>query len=336
MQGEHTPILFASVDKIVKVWAHDTFGEYIPKSTVCTHKGELTSLAVHPTNSIFTLPSVDKTYSLHDITTFNQISWLQPSDAAFTSLAIHPDGTLLALGTQTLSHFQSTTTPKSSPNKIYLRSPLCRQNVLFSYKLLKSLHCAALTSPLALEYLQDINSTHLLPARSNFLIRMDTMANTLYYPLYTTQSILLTLYYPQKPLATDLLAHFRFLSPTGSSLLLCFLILILVENLISMVGLEEPGVIAMLMFISCFSWHSLLSYCLHDEEIPHLFYVFWWWLHSLHFEITSRTSLDRTVHSVLGKILVFRDYFIMLNLTFIVQGFLFVVPSDLDRIVHSV
>ena len=32
---------------------------------------------------------------------FNQISQLTPSDAAFTSLAIHPDRTLLALGTLT-------------------------------------------------------------------------------------------------------------------------------------------------------------------------------------------------------------------------------------------
>jgi pre-mRNA-processing factor 19 len=38
-------------------------------------------------------------YSLHDLTTFNQIFWLAPSDAGFTLLAIHPDGTLLALGT---------------------------------------------------------------------------------------------------------------------------------------------------------------------------------------------------------------------------------------------
>ena len=51
MQGEKTPILFASVDKIAKVWVHDTSGEYFPKSTVCTNKGELTGLAVYPTNS---------------------------------------------------------------------------------------------------------------------------------------------------------------------------------------------------------------------------------------------------------------------------------------------
>ena len=98
--GENTLILSAGADKIAKVWAHDTSsGEYIPKSTVRTHKGELTGLAVHPTNTIFALSSADKTYSLHDLKTFNQIFRSAPSDAPFTSLAIHPDGTLIALGT---------------------------------------------------------------------------------------------------------------------------------------------------------------------------------------------------------------------------------------------
>jgi pre-mRNA-processing factor 19 len=67
LAGENTLILSANADKIAKVWAHDTSGEYIPKSTVRTHKGELTGLAVHPTNFIFAL-SVDKTYSLQPLT----------------------------------------------------------------------------------------------------------------------------------------------------------------------------------------------------------------------------------------------------------------------------
>ena len=41
--------------------------------------------------------SADKRYSLCDLTTLSQIFWLVPSNAPFTSLAIHPDGTLLAL-----------------------------------------------------------------------------------------------------------------------------------------------------------------------------------------------------------------------------------------------
>ena len=56
MQDEDTLILSASADQITKVWVHDTSsGEYIRKSTVCMLKGELTGLAVQPTNSIFAL-----------------------------------------------------------------------------------------------------------------------------------------------------------------------------------------------------------------------------------------------------------------------------------------
>jgi pre-mRNA-processing factor 19 len=90
MQGENTLILSASADKIAKVWAHDTSGEYIPKFTVCTHEGELIGLAVHPTNSIFTL-LCRQNVLVHDFTTFDQIFQLEPSNATFASLAIHPD-----------------------------------------------------------------------------------------------------------------------------------------------------------------------------------------------------------------------------------------------------
>ena len=69
-------------------------------------------------------------------------------------------------------------------------------------------------------------------------------------------SILPTLYYP---IAPTVLTRFAFLSPTGSSLFLRFPITIsVVLNLISIMGIEEPGGIARFMFISCFSWHSQL------------------------------------------------------------------------------
>ncbi|KAG1864644.1 nuclear matrix protein NMP200 [Suillus subalutaceus] len=99
-EGESTLILSAGADKIAKIWAHDNASsEYIPKATIRTHKGELTGLVVHPTNSIFALSSLDKTYSLHELSNFTQVYRSAPGEDAFTSLAIHPDGALLALGT---------------------------------------------------------------------------------------------------------------------------------------------------------------------------------------------------------------------------------------------
>ncbi|KAG6891058.1 hypothetical protein C0995_014147 [Termitomyces sp. Mi166 len=101
-EGSPTLLISASADKTSKTWSLDSAsGEYIPKNTIRNHKGELTGLVVHPTSTLLALSSLDKTYSLHDLTTFSQVFRSVPSDEAFTSLSIHPDGTLLALGTPT-------------------------------------------------------------------------------------------------------------------------------------------------------------------------------------------------------------------------------------------
>ncbi|KAG7098937.1 hypothetical protein E1B28_000827 [Marasmius oreades] len=99
-EGEPTLLLSASADKIAKVWSHDEASqEYIPKSTIRIHKGELTGLAVHPTNTLFALSSTDKTCSLHDLSTFDNVFRSAPAEDPFTALSIHPDGALIALGT---------------------------------------------------------------------------------------------------------------------------------------------------------------------------------------------------------------------------------------------
>lgn len=101
-EGASTLLISASADKTCKIWSLDAAsGEYIPKSTIRNHKGELTGSVVHPTSTLLALSSVDKTYSIHDLNTFTQVFRSVPSDEAFTSLSIHPDGTLLALGTPT-------------------------------------------------------------------------------------------------------------------------------------------------------------------------------------------------------------------------------------------
>ncbi|KZT65584.1 WD40 repeat-like protein [Daedalea quercina L-15889] len=99
-ESEPTLLLSASVDKTARAWAHDAAsGEYKTRAVIRTHKGEVTGLAVHPTNTLVALASTDRTYSLHDLTSGSLVYRSAPAEESFTSLGIHPDGTLLAVGT---------------------------------------------------------------------------------------------------------------------------------------------------------------------------------------------------------------------------------------------
>ena len=98
--GEPTLLFSAGSDKIAKIWSHDSAsGEYQPKATIKTHKSDVTGLVIHPTSTLVAYSSLDKTYSLHALSDFSQVYHSVPGDEPFTSLAIHPDGALLALGT---------------------------------------------------------------------------------------------------------------------------------------------------------------------------------------------------------------------------------------------
>ena len=98
--GEPTFVISASADKTSRVWMQDTAsGEYSPHNTIKTHKGELTGLAVHPTKLFFGVSSSDKTFSLHNLSTSQQLFHSTPFADPFASMAFHPDGTFLALGT---------------------------------------------------------------------------------------------------------------------------------------------------------------------------------------------------------------------------------------------
>lgn len=100
VEGDSTLLLSGSADKVAKAWSLDAAsGEYIPKGTIRTHKGEITGLVVHATSTLLGLSSTDRTYSLHDLTSFEQVYRSPESEEPFTSLGIHPDGTLLAVGT---------------------------------------------------------------------------------------------------------------------------------------------------------------------------------------------------------------------------------------------
>ncbi|KAH9044669.1 WD40 repeat-like protein [Lactarius pseudohatsudake] len=69
------------------VWSLDAASEeYRPRTIIKTHKGEVTGLA---------------TYSIHDLNDFSQLFRSAPGEEPYSSLAVHPDGTIVAAGTPT-------------------------------------------------------------------------------------------------------------------------------------------------------------------------------------------------------------------------------------------
>ena len=99
-EGAATLVASSSADKTARVWALDeASGEYAPKQTIKLHRGEVTGLFVHPTSTLLGLASLDKTYSIHDLTKFASVYQSPAGEDGYTTAGIHPDGTLLALGT---------------------------------------------------------------------------------------------------------------------------------------------------------------------------------------------------------------------------------------------
>jgi len=61
----------------------------------------VSGLFVHPLSTLAGLASLDKTFSIHDLTNLTPIYQSAISDDGYSSVAIHPDGALVALGTPT-------------------------------------------------------------------------------------------------------------------------------------------------------------------------------------------------------------------------------------------
>lgn len=98
-EGDPLLILSASPDKTARIWGHDTAsGKYALKHTIKQHKGDITGLAVHPTQRLVALASADGTYSLHDLTSLQPVYQSADSGDSYSALSIHPDGLLLGLG----------------------------------------------------------------------------------------------------------------------------------------------------------------------------------------------------------------------------------------------
>lgn len=93
-------ILSASADKTARVWGYDdSSATYAPRQTFKTHKGEVVGLGLHPSKKLVALASADKTFSLHDLTTLQTVYHSDQFEHAFHSLAFHPDGHFVGIGT---------------------------------------------------------------------------------------------------------------------------------------------------------------------------------------------------------------------------------------------
>ncbi|KAG8983783.1 hypothetical protein FRB93_007033 [Tulasnella sp. JGI-2019a] len=102
--GENTLIMSGAADKTVRVWGYDeASGQYAPKTTIKTHKGDITGMDLHPSGKYTVVASADGSWSLQDLTTFQTIYHAPASADGYTSLSLHPDGCLLALGTASSS-----------------------------------------------------------------------------------------------------------------------------------------------------------------------------------------------------------------------------------------
>ncbi|KAG8836043.1 hypothetical protein FRC17_010507 [Serendipita sp. 399] len=98
--GDDIPfIISASADKTSRLWGYDDASStYAPKQTFKTHKGDVVGLGIHPSKRLVALASADKTFSLHDLSTFQTVFHSDQFDTPFHSLAFHPDGHFLGLG----------------------------------------------------------------------------------------------------------------------------------------------------------------------------------------------------------------------------------------------
>ena len=99
-EGAPSLVVSGGADKTVRIWSHDNAsGDYAPAHTVKIHKGEISGLSVHPVSTILGISSLDKTFSLQSLSTFQSLFQTPVQPDPYTSFSIHPDGVLLGLGT---------------------------------------------------------------------------------------------------------------------------------------------------------------------------------------------------------------------------------------------
>ncbi|GAA5894225.1 hypothetical protein JCM6882_007606 [Rhodosporidiobolus microsporus] len=104
-EGIPSFVVSASLDKSVRVWTPSGGKSVYACSSNLSLGGEVTALALHPSNSLIASSSTDGTWSIHDLAgekAHTVLTGSLPDDAAVgtsnTALAFHPDGGIFGVG----------------------------------------------------------------------------------------------------------------------------------------------------------------------------------------------------------------------------------------------
>ena len=96
----NSTLFSCSADHTARVWLHED-GKYVSGIETKDHTSEVTGLCVHNTGDYFVTASKDASWKFYDVTTPNSIlSVNEETDSAFTSIDFHPDGLIVAGGTE--------------------------------------------------------------------------------------------------------------------------------------------------------------------------------------------------------------------------------------------
>jgi len=93
-------LLSASSDNTLKIWnkGGDT---YKAGHTISLHTDEIVGLSLHATNDYVVSASKDRTWAFHNIETGRSLLQVrEPDDSPLTCVMLHPDGLILATGTE--------------------------------------------------------------------------------------------------------------------------------------------------------------------------------------------------------------------------------------------
>ncbi|CAK9001300.1 Pre-mRNA-processing factor 19 (Neuronal differentiation-related gene protein) (PRP19/PSO4 homolog) (RING-type E3 ubiquitin transferase PRP19) [Durusdinium trenchii] len=104
LHGDKEVIVSASQDATAKVWTcsspTDWSSQYNCLHTIRKHRLDVTDLSIHPLGDYLLTASLDKSWAIHDFATGRCVRHMKDLESAFPCMSFHPDGLIVAGGTE--------------------------------------------------------------------------------------------------------------------------------------------------------------------------------------------------------------------------------------------